>query len=231
MDENIFERYEKKYGMSKAQYESFMNKIRDKIIPDAFPVSEVCSLYLDTDNCVIIRNSIDAVNYKEKLRLRSYGSAKDDGLVFMEIKKKLDGIVYKRRIPVTYQQAMNYFEHHELPNQTQIMKEIDYAMNLYGNVKPKVLIIYDRLAYVDKEDPDIRITFDTNIRYRIDDLDMRKETKGDQLLDEDHILMEVKSPGYVPLWLAGAMDELEIRRAKFSKYGTIYQNNREVLTR
>ena len=226
MDENIFERYELKYGMNREQYNALRKYMEDKIHPDAFPEGVVCSLYLDTDNFEVIRNSIEAINYKEKFRLRSYGSAKDDGMVFMEMKKKIDGVVYKRRIAITYKQAMEYFNNRKMPNQTQIMKEIDYSQNYYGGLKPKVLVIYDRLAFVDNEDSDIRITFDTNIRYRINDLDMRKETEGEQLLTDDHIMLEIKSPGYIPLWLAQKLDELNIRREKFSKYGKIYETRK-----
>ncbi|MBQ6465678.1 MAG: VTC domain-containing protein [Oscillospiraceae bacterium] len=58
--------------------------------------STVTSLYLDTPDCRIIRNSIEAADYKEKLRLRSYGTASADSGVFLELKKKFGGVVYTR---------------------------------------------------------------------------------------------------------------------------------------
>ena len=46
----------------------------------------------------LIRASLEKPAYKEKLRLRSYGVTEPGGEVFLELKKKYKGIVYKRRI-------------------------------------------------------------------------------------------------------------------------------------
>jgi len=224
MDENIFERYEKKYLLTKAQYKALMERLQDDLGTNQYSFSTVCSLYLDNDQSTLIRNSIDAIGYKEKYRLRSYGVPSDTSMVFLEVKKKYNGIVYKRRVAMTYKQAMAYLNQHKMPNQTQIMKEIDYGMSHYDYIEPKVLIMYDRSAYFLKSDPEIRITFDQNPRYRLDDLNMQDGMDGESILSQDQVLLELKNPGYLPLWLAQILDELKIYPTSFSKYGAVYNN-------
>ena len=82
----IFKRYEKKYRLNKDEYSALLSIIRDKLVPDKYGVNTICSLYLDTPDFLLIRNSIDAVSYKEKLRLRSYGIPNADKKIFFEIK-------------------------------------------------------------------------------------------------------------------------------------------------
>lgn len=84
----IFKRIEKKYLLSVAQYEALFQRIGAQLKPDAFGRSTVLSLYLDTPDHRIIRHSIEAADYKEKLRLRSYGTARAESTVFLELKKK-----------------------------------------------------------------------------------------------------------------------------------------------
>ena len=82
----IFKRIEKKYLLSEYQYDALFSRIGNHLQQDEFGRSTVISLYLDTPDHRIIRNSIEAVNYKEKLRLRSYGTAAANTKVFLELK-------------------------------------------------------------------------------------------------------------------------------------------------
>ena len=79
----VFERYENKYKLSPIQYEKVKREIEKKMRPDEFGETTICSLYYDTDNYRLIRRSIEKPEYKEKLRLRSYGFGKDKK-VFLE---------------------------------------------------------------------------------------------------------------------------------------------------
>ena len=109
----IFKRIEKKYLLSEERYESLFLRIGPHLTQDAFGRSTVMSLYLDTDYHRIIRNSLEAEDYKEKLRLRSYGTAGADSTVFLEIKKKYGGVVYKRRAAMTLSEAERYLRRGE----------------------------------------------------------------------------------------------------------------------
>lgn len=218
----IFRRVEKKYRLTPPQKEALLGIIGGHLIPDAHGQNTICSLYLDTPDHRIIRNSIDAKTYKEKLRLRSYGTPGMDDHVFLEIKKKFKGVVYKRREVMTLREAMAYIEHGIKPCDSQIMREIDYAMHFYHDPQPAMLIAYEREAYFDADDPNLRITFDTNVRARDKECRLENGSHGEFLLPQDAILMEIKTTGAMPVWLAKALSECAILPARFSKYGTAY---------
>lgn len=219
----IFRRVEKKYRLTPQQKAALLREVGDHLTPDAHGRSTICSLYLDTPEHLLIRNSIDARVYKEKLRLRSYGTPAKEEHVFLEIKKKYKGVVYKRRVVLSLTDAMQYIISGEKPVESQIMSEIDYAMHFYRQPKPAMLIAYEREAYFDQDLPSLRITFDTNIRYRTGDLHLDHGHGGTLLLPDDAILMEIKTDGAMPLWLSHALSRLGILPTSFSKYGTAYQ--------
>ena len=217
-----FKRIEKKYILSERQYEDLFQRIGSHLRPDEFGRSTVMSLDLDTPDHRIIRNAIEAVDYKEKLRLRSYGTAAADSTVFLELKKKFKGVVYKRRTAMTLSQAEAYLWQGEKPFESQIMSEIDWAMKLYNRPKPAMMIICEREAWFDDAHPDLRLTFDRNIRCRENDLRFRRAAIGTGLLPENTVLLEIKTAGAMPLWLAGALDAEKILPGSFSKYGSAY---------
>ena len=198
------------------------NLIEDKIYRDKYGKSTVSNIYLDTPNFLLIRNSIDAKAYKEKLRIRSYGVPTDDSRVFFEIKKKYKGIVYKRRLSLTCNQVSDYIENGIRPTDSQIMREIDWCMKIYENPKPKVVLSYEREAFYWKNDKDIRLTFDRNVRYRMNDLSLQKGSSGVRIIPEDSILMEIKTPGSMPIELAEILSLCKIYPSSFSKYGKAY---------
>ncbi len=218
----IFRRVEKKYRLSPAQKDALLSLIGPHLTPDVHGRNTICSLYLDTPDHLIIRNSIIARAYKEKLRLRSYGTPGMEDHVFLEIKKKFKGVVYKRREVMTLREAMAYIEHGDKPCDSQIMREIDYAMHFYRHPQPRMLIAYEREAYFDGDNPDLRITFDTGIRARDTDCRLEKGSHGEYLLPEDVIMMEIKTGGAMPVWLAQALSQCGIVPGRFSKYGTAY---------
>ena len=225
--QNIFQRVEKKYKMSKAQYSAFFELTKDKLQADEYGLHTIHNLYFDTDHYDLIRQSIEKPRYKEKFRVRGYGNVTEESPVYLEIKKKYKGIVYKRRITVPCAVARDYLEKGIRPEvdakQEQILKEIDYFLKFYKPV-PKIYLAYDRVAYFGTEDADLRITIDRNIRSRYDNLHLGC-VEGCRCLDPDMYLMEIKVAGAYPMWLAKLLGELEIYPVSFSKYGTIYSNS------
>ena len=217
-----FQRYEKKYLMTAEKYERLWQSLREHLRPDEYFSSTVCSVYYDTADYELIRRSIQKPIYKEKLRLRSYGVPKDDRLVFVELKKKFKGIVYKRRIELEEQAAERWLNGGPAPDDSQISREIDWVLHRY-ELSPKIMICCDREAWVDIENPNLRFTFDKNIRYREDELKLSLGCHGRLLLDEGSVLMEIKMPGSSPLWLAELLSEAEVFPAGFSKYGRCYE--------
>ncbi len=224
-DQGVFKRYEKKYLLTDYQYKLLRERLAQYMEEDSYGLHTINNIYYDTDDYRLIRESLAKPVYKEKLRLRSYGTPTSDGKVFLEIKKKFDGVVYKRRVSMNLDEAYKYVGRGKQPSHTsQITREIDWFLKSY-ELAPKVFIAYDRIALFGKEDADLRITFDTNIRWREENLDLSKGSNGRQLLQPGQILMEIKIPGVMPLWMSHMLDELNIRSTSFSKYGTCYKNH------
>ena len=219
-----FERYEKKYLLSREQYEKLFRALEGRIVPDQYHKSTVCSLYYDTDDYALIRRSIDAPVYKEKLRLRSYAVPDADGEVFIELKKKFQGMVYKCRFAMRAREAAAYLAGEApAPENSQMTRELDWFLHS-NRVSPKVYIACDRTAWVAKEQSELRITFDENLRWRTTDLDLTSGSAGAPLIEPGEVLMEIKIPGTSPMWLARLLSDQGIFPQSFSKYGTCYKN-------
>lgn len=220
-----FKRYEIKYFLSPEQYSSLLCGMKMYMSPDEYGKTSICNIYYDTDDWDLIRRSAEKPVYKEKLRIRSYGVPEENGRVFIEIKKKFSGVVYKRRISSVARIAEKFLQSPiAASNASQIEKEIKW-FQLYHRTKPKVFIGYDRIAYIGRDDPDLRITFDTNMRWRDYDLDLRFGDYGKPIIETDKILMEIKIPGVCPMWLARLLSEIGTFPASFSKYGACYANH------
>jgi len=225
MSGNVFKRKEIKYILEKKQYEDLMGELLTHMKVDSYGLSKILNIYLDTDDYRLIRTSLEKPKYKEKLRLRSYGIPGDDSIVFLELKKKYAGVVYKRRISMKAKEAMDYIYGSSVPEaieSTQIGKEIDHVMKLY-RPKPRYFIGYDRIAMYGRSDPELRITFDFRLRYRKRRLDLREGDLGELLSGDDSVLMEIKAEGAYPIWLTRMLSKYRIYPSSFSKYGAIYQ--------
>ena len=220
MAQETFKRYEKKYILDEDTFTPFFEELRQYIKADEYGDYTICNVYYDTPLYELIQRSIAKPFYKEKLRLRSYGKVGEADPVFLEIKKKSDGVVYKRRKQMPLPVAMAYTKAKSLlKDGGQIGRELDWFLQRY-QVEPKVYIAYDRQAFKGIEDDRLRITFDRRIRYREDRLDLAQETDGTLLMEEDWMVMEIKIPGSVPFWLARLLSKYKIYPTSFSKYGT-----------
>ena len=224
MKNDIFKRYEMKYLITREQYEALKLCMADHMVKDKFFKTTNCNIYFDTPDQLLIRRSLEKPIYKEKLRVRSYGVATENQEVFIELKKKYDGIVYKRRIRFEEKDAMNYLCKHETPVKTsQISKEIDYFMDLYEAIQPMAFLSYDRESYAGKVDESFRMTFDQNIIFRDYDLSLTKGIYGDSILESGKVLLEVKTAMGIPMWLTEFFSKNHIYKTSFSKYGKAYQ--------
>lgn len=227
MVQNVFQRVEKKYLLTEKQYHQIMAALKPYMNVDEYGLHTIGNIYYDTKEGTLIRTSIEKPPYKEKLRLRSYGVPSLSDVVFLEIKKKVYGVVNKRRISLPLIEAYQYVETGKLfYPRTQIHKEIDVFMERYELI-PKVYLAYDRIALYGKDDHEFRVTFDKNIRSRSNKLSLESGCWGDLLLEHGERIMEVKVMGAMPVWFVHILSELEIYSSSFSKYGSVYAKQRE----
>ena len=218
-----FKRYEIKYLITTEQKALLLNEMKPFMDADIHGKSTILSLYLDTPDFLLVRRSLDKPIYKEKLRLRSYGTAQPDTDVFIELKKKYDSVVYKRREAMKLFELENYLKTGIMPKDTQIMREIDFAMKRYAGIAPAVLLSYEREAFYDKYDYDFRMTFDENILWRTEAPALNSPVYGTPILESGHVLLEVKTAGAMPLWLVHFFSKYQLASVSFSKYGSAYR--------
>lgn len=233
----VFSRVEHKYIIDNATYNHIRNQLKDYMYEDGFSEDggfyTICNIYYDTETDELIRKSLEKPVYKEKLRLRSYGRAEPDTNVFLEIKKKFKGVVNKRRTALKLYEAYEFAETYIQPEyksymNKQVLNELEYFMNYYRTV-PKVFLAYDRAALFCKDNPELRITFDTNIRSRRDNLRLDASDDGEPLMDKDKWLMEIKVINAYPIWLVDILNSNGLFKTSFSKYGTEYTKNKLIL--
>lgn len=214
----FFKRIEKKYELTTNEYIYIKNKIKEKMLEDEHGKSTILNIYFDTKNYDLIRHSISKPVYKDKIRLRSYNTPNENSNVFLEIKRKYEGVVSKRRINMKLKDFNNFLN---AKQNDQVKKELLYYFDLY-NLEPKMFLSYDRVAYFMKEDRNFRLTFDNNIIARNCDLNLESGVYGDYILDTDKYMMEVKTTGAIPMWFVRILNELNLRPCNFSKYGEAY---------
>lgn len=237
METKVFDRIEKKYLISAGQKKRLLKTIKKYMRQDGYHKSEVINLYFDNDSYDLIIQSIDRPEFKEKVRARSYGGY---DRVFIEIKTKIKGkdnnVGYKRRVMITHEDFDEFIKGKttleklsqrsiETGNDIQIAKEADYLIQ-YFNLKPKILIVYNRESY--KDENNLRITFDENLKYRNKNLSLIKG-KRDKIYfkNEPNIIMEIKANGVIPLWLVKIMSAEQVYPQQFSKIGKVYERLRK----
>lgn len=251
MDEKKFNRVEKKYLLKKSDYDFLLSEVKRHMKKDKYFHSEVYNIYFDTDNFDFIIQSIDRPLFKEKLRARSYGGFDK---VFLEIKTKIKGAAYrddflekddfeydnnfgfKRRVLITHKDFNELLKNKtsveelasrkiEEKTDLQIAKEVDYIIKKF-NLKPKILIYYNRESFTGEND--LRITFDKNLRFRHENIRFRKKSEDKSFFkNEKNIIMEIKASDAMPLWLVKTLSAAHIYPEQFSKVGKVYETLRK----
>lgn len=220
--QKVFRRREIKFLVTDEQRTAILSAASEHMEPDAWGATTICNVYFDTPTSLLVRRSIEKPKYKEKVRIRSYGRREPGAPVFVELKKKFKGIVYKRRVVLDEGRAERLLSGRGNPR-TQIEREIDFTVRRYEGLAPACYIAYDREAFYAIDDHEFRMTFDRNVRARWDDLDLTSSTDGEQLLPEGMNIMELKCGGAIPLWMVRVLDHLNLRKASFSKYGNAWK--------
>lgn len=222
--QTVFKRYERKYMLTSEQKQRIMQAMNPYMKSDQYGRTVIRNIYFDTDNYRLVRKSIEKPVYKEKLRIRSYDRATAQSTVFVELKKKYESIVYKRRLSLPEESAMGWIQG-EIPceQKNQISMEIDYFLDYYQALGPKVFLSYEREAFYSLGGDDFRVTFDDTVLCRQNDLSLCSEVYGTPLLPEGTVLMEIKCNGGIPMWMTRVLSEERIYKTSFSKYGEAYR--------
>ncbi len=224
-----FNRFEKKYLVTKAEKDELVDFLSQYLTFDSYSKDNyytIYNIYYDTVDQNIIRQSVEKPPYKAKLRLRSYKCPiESSDEVWLEIKKKIEGKVTKRRLIMTYEEAEQFISEGIKPPvkdylSTQVMHEIDYYLKR-NKVQPNYYIAYERRAMADKDNL-LRVTIDKKIDIRRENINFMV-CGGQSMLPTDHYLIEIKNTANFPIWLANKLSEMKIYARSFSKYGEAYR--------
>ncbi len=221
--QTIFKRYEIKYFLTRQQQEELLTVMEPYMKLDGYGHTVIRNIYFDTDTYQLIRHSLEKPVYKEKLRVRSYQKAKQDSTVFVELKKKYNSVVYKRRVALPEHEALDWLCGSSFhPKDSQIVEEIEYFRTFYRTLHPTCFLSYERDAFYSTGGDEFRVTFDSNIISREKDLSLETDVWGTRLLEPGQVLMEIKTPGGIPLWMTDFLTRNHLYKTSFSKYGEAY---------
>ena len=222
MIQRVFRRKETKYLLTPETYKQLLWLVEPYLAKDQYFKNTNCNLYFDDEHNSIAVQTLEKPLYKEKIRLRSYGVPTMDDTVFLEIKKKYNGIGGKRRVPIKLKDFYSWLNSPKTAllssENPQISAELKYLFDSY-NLRPTLYLAYDRTSYVDRNDPHFRVTFDRDVRSRTSDLNLESGDQGESFFSDGEIIMEAKAENAYPLWFVRALSKLKIYPTSFSKYG------------
>ncbi len=218
----VFKRRETKFLLDDAQREALELDLAGRMRPDEHGPSTVRNVYYDTPTALLARRSAEHPAYKEKIRTRCYGTPHPFDPVFVELKKKCDGIVYKRRCELPATDAAELLAGRGRPR-TQIERELDWTCRRYEGLRPTAYLAYDRVAYYAIDDRDLRLTFDRDVRARWEDVRLTGPDAGERVLAPGISILEIKTSKAMPIWLVRGLENIGARKSSFSKYGRAWE--------
>ena len=233
-----------KFVITSEQRESLMADALPRMKPDENAVDgafyPIVSLYYDSPERDCYWEKVEKYQNRRKMRVRVYGSldGKLPPTVFVEIKHKCDGRGVKRRLLCTLDEAYIVAAGGEIAPRAKfldrrLIEEIHTLVNR-RHFKPCCAMRYDRHAFADRDpESDLRVTFDTGIAYRFDNLivvpDDRKFDR--YLLPDGYSVMEVKVTGSVPFWLTQMIGRHHCILQGHSKYNNALEDGDPVIHR
>lgn len=230
VDHTFWCRYEMKYVISESKAAAIERFIKPYLELDRYcrsqPNSEypIVSLYLDSDNLRLCRESLRGLLKRFKLRVRSY-SDESDYPRFFEIKRRANTVVIKSRARVMHHDVAALLSGQFIPLQQNNETEVDALkqFQLYMrsiNAKPKVLVRYMRQAYEGNGENRVRVTFDRHIVYKVSSNPEVSLNGGGWQHNQKGVVLEIKFTGRYPAWLGRMARYFDLRQQSISKYVT-----------
>lgn len=228
-----FQRIETKYILDRSLLAQLEAEMRPHLIEDDYARSTISNIYFDNDDFQMVQDSLARRHGREKMRMRTYAAQPtDSSQVFLEIKKKSEEVGFKYRLVSNPVSVLDFIENGRADSSIsddRVKAEVEQLQDRYLELKPKMVITYDRYSMKGLEDQKIRVTVDSRVRYRDYDLDLTSGRHGFPLLGDDQVIMEIKVPGQYPAWLAEILDRYGLVDQSFSKYGNAYLKSQERL--
>ncbi len=226
-----FQRKEIKYLIEADTLEQLQKEFKDYLTPDRFTHSSITNIYFDNPDFQLIKDSINHRHASEKIRMRTYDpKPTQKSQAFLEIKKKEyqgeQEIGYKYRLTSTPLSLCNYVQQGIIDNNIKQDDRANHELAIlrerYKKLVPKMFIHYERFSLRGIENPKLRVTFDRNVIYRHENVNLTSGFNGYPLLKNNQIVMEVKVKNGLPAWMEKIFHKHQLIPQSFSKYTTAY---------
>lgn len=225
-DRTLLSRHECKYVVSHETARRLQRAIQPFVRPDRHGLGPggdgypIMSLYLDTPDLMLMRQTLSGVKNRFKLRIRTYT---DDGAapVYFEVKRRMDGVVLKSRAGVARDGATELLARSlwgPRPAGAAALDELVILARTTG-AGPVARVRYLRQAYESAGGDPVRVTFDSHIAHARDDRwDLRHGGSGWHPTSVAGIVLEIKFTERFPAWLSALVRTFELERCSFAKY-------------
>jgi hypothetical protein len=233
VDKTLACRYELKYRLTEAKARAIAEFVKNYIPVDRYCKLQrggdypIVSLYLDSGQMHLCKESIDGRQNRFKLRIRSY-TDEPDYPCFFEIKRRINTVIMKSRARVMHDDIVPLLNRLPLgPRDYNVdMKALNQFQLYMSSVqaKPAVLIRYMRQAFEGDSDNRVRVTFDRELCYKV-----TKEPRvvlggsgwqRNPMTDNGGVILEIKFTGTYPIWLSRMVKYFDLKSRSISKYAT-----------
>ena len=229
-----FNRFELKYLVPVTAAARFRQALRAYLAPDEHGDSCGCyylsSLYYDGPDLRFYWEKVDGLSFRRKLRIRQYESAVPlaaDAPVFVEIKQRLNRVTQKRRVLLPYGEALRLCDERQMPRSdgsqrtAQDADVIDEMLEMLWqyDLRRSSIVRYSRQALIGTDyDIGLRVTFDTDLSYRVSNLHLDEQDGGLPLFPPDWTVVEIKVNERIPYWLTELVAAHDLTLTRVSKY-------------
>lgn len=181
------------------------------------------SIYFDSKQFDFYYEKLDGIKIRKKLRVRTYNEVDLNSHIFFEIKRKYENRIVKERTKVPYNLLDQICVHQKNPNFMTINENRTMERFLYNlkqrNLRPVLLVTYEREAFLGIMNSSVRLTFDKNVRTMLfPDLNDNFEENGSQFVTNGLCVLELKFDGFMPKWMRTLVSKFNLREQSISKY-------------
>lgn len=232
VDRTIRCRHEMKYLISESKAHAIAQFIKPYVPLDRYSKLQrggaypIVSLYLDSNDLLLCRESLTGQKNRFKLRIRSY-TDEPDYPCFCEIKRRMNIIIMKNRARIMRKNIAPLLSGRPLPPQDyHVDEELLKQFQLYIksiNARPTILIRYLRQAYESDSENRLRLTFDRQLAYKVThspQIYLNDSAWEHNSLTISGVILEIKFTGRYPAWLSRMVEYFDLRQKSISKYAT-----------
>lgn len=230
VDRTLGSRYELKYRINESKAEAIAQFVKSYINLDHYSRLQprgcypIVSLYLDSVDLRLCRQTLEGNKNRFKLRIRSY----TDDLAyprFFEIKRRMNAIIIKSRARAMDDDVVALLSGLSPPTQRYLedeetLRQFQFYVNSVA-ARPTVRVRYMRQAYEGDSEYRVRVTFDRQLAYNLSsEPTIIMGGSGWKYHPTNDVVLEIKFTDCYPAWLSRMVKYFNLRSRSVSKYAS-----------